>query len=50
MGLLTALMWVIGIVFLGAVLLSFFGGVVLETDKVKANRHLANLYDRENRT
>ena len=50
MGLLTVLMWVIGLVFFGAFLLSFFGNVALETDKAKANRYLADLHDRESRT
>lgn len=47
MGLLTVLMWVIGIAACGVVLLSFIGAVSLENDKAKANRYLADLHDRD---
>ena len=47
MSFLTVLMLLLGAVFFGAVLLSFIGSIALETDKVKANRYLADLHDRE---
>lgn len=47
MSFLTVLMLLLGLVFFGAVLLSFIGSIALETDKVKANRYLADLHDRD---
>ena len=47
MSFLTVLMLLLGLVFFGAVLLSFIGSIALETDKAKANRYLADLHDRE---
>lgn len=47
MSFLTGLMMLVGVVFLGAVCLSFIGAVALETDKAKANRYLADLHDRD---
>ena len=47
MGLLTVLMWLVGIAACSIVFLSFFGAVSLENDKEKANRYLAGLHDRD---
>jgi hypothetical protein len=45
MGLLTVLMWVIGLVALGGIGLVFVGSFALENDKAKANAFLANQYE-----
>lgn len=45
MGLLTGLMWVIGLLALGCVGLAFVGSFMLENDKAKANAFLANKYE-----
>lgn len=47
MSFLTILMLLFGLVISGALLLAFIGTFALETDKVKANRYLADLHDRD---